>query len=242
MLERVLEPEVMDTAEEAASYDEMDHSEVNSRFAAELLQKIPVPSAGGRDRAAAAGTAAAASPQSLQLLDVGTGTAQIPIEMCRRLPVLSVTAIDASVEMLRVGQRNLEDAGMSDRIRLLCCDARDVPADDGQFDVVTSNSIVHHLPDPVPVIREMIRVLRPGGLLFVRDLLRPSSEQELNRLVEQYAGHESDHARQLFRDSLHASLTVPELVEMFAEAGGCGASIEQTSDRHWTAELQRLAS
>ena len=52
---------------------------------------------------------------------------------------------------------------------------------DASFDAVMSNSIVHHIPKPDDALAEMLRVLRPGGFLFVRDLLRPGaiSEQEI---------------------------------------------------------------
>ena len=48
----------------------------------------------------------------------------------------------------------------------------------------------------------MLRVLKPDGLLFVRDLLRPDDAATVDQLVEEYAGDESDHARQLFHQSL----------------------------------------
>ena len=57
----------------------------------------------------------------------------------------------------------------------------------------------------------MRRVLRPGGLLFVRDLLRPKTADEVEHLVATYAGDETPQQRQLFRQSLHAALTLDEL-------------------------------
>ncbi|MEZ6147292.1 MAG: class I SAM-dependent methyltransferase [Planctomycetaceae bacterium] len=70
-------------------------------------------------------------------------------------------------------------------------DGKSLPYEPGEFDVVMSNSIVHHIPEPFEALREMRRVVRPGGLLFVRDLLRPDSEAEVERLVTLHAGEET---------------------------------------------------
>ena len=58
-------------------------------------------------------------------------------------------------------------------------DAKELPFSDGHFAAVISNSIIHHIPSPGGVIAEMVRVVKPTGTLFVRDLLRPDSEADL---------------------------------------------------------------
>lgn len=228
MLPRTLEPEVMDTAEEAADYDAMDHAEVNRVFVDDLLAF-----AGG---AHAVGIAARrpGSTEPLRVLDVGTGTALIPIELARRGVAVRVTAIDLADEMLAVGRRNVAAAGLSDVIALERVDAKGLPYADGTFDVVMSNSIVHHIPEPRGTLAEMVRVLRDGGVLFVRDLLRPESSETAEHIVRTYAGGENDRQRQLFRQSLHAALTVEEVAELLDEIGQPREWVRQTSDRHWT--------
>src|SRR5437763_59295 len=162
MLPRVLEPEVMDSAEEARDYDAMDHAAVNRVFVQDFL---------------------AAWDGRWPVLDVGTGTAQIPIELCRQHPDVWVTGVDLAEHMLAVGQANVRRAGLEDRVRLERCDAKCLPHPAGAFAAVISNSIVHHIPEPVVVLAEMVRVLGRGGLLFVRDLLRPDDEAVLGHLV-----------------------------------------------------------
>ncbi|MBW3600744.1 MAG: class I SAM-dependent methyltransferase [Planctomycetes bacterium] len=215
MLSRVLEPEVMDSAEEAQDYNAMDHAEVNRRFVADLLE-----AAGGELRG--------------DVLDLGTGTALIPIELCGACEDCRVVAVDLAAHMLYVARVNVELTGLSDRIRLDRIDAKGLPYEDGCFPVVISNSIVHHIPEPRTALAEAVRVAAPGGLLFLRDLMRPADDGEVARLVAQYAGGENDHARQMFADSLRAALTVNEVRGLVSALGFSPQSVEATSDRHWT--------
>jgi ubiquinone/menaquinone biosynthesis C-methylase UbiE len=101
-LPRSLEPEVMDTAEEAAEYDAMDHREVNRRFVSDLLSLEPGPR---------------------RVVDVGTGTALIPIELCARCEGCTVVGADLAGHMLSLARRNVERAGFSARIELSLVDA-----------------------------------------------------------------------------------------------------------------------
>lgn len=213
MLPRVLEPEVMDSADEARDYDAMDHAAVNDVFVADF-------------RAAWAGQG--------PILDVGTGTAQILIAFCRQVPDVQVVGVDAAESMLAVGRENVVRARLADRIELKLADAKLLPFADGFFAAVMSNSIVHHIPEPAAVVAEMVRVLRPGGAIFVRDLLRPADEPTRQNLVNQYAAGANDHQRQMFADSLHAALTLAEVRQLVAAVGMDPAAVRQASDRHWT--------
>jgi ubiquinone/menaquinone biosynthesis C-methylase UbiE len=212
-LPRLLEPEVMDTAHEARDYDAMDHAAVNRVFVEDFL---------------------AVSPDTSLVLDVGTGTAQIPIELCRADPSSRVLAVDAAAHMLTLARSNIARAGFTSRIEPRLVDAKRLPLGDGIYTAVMSNSIVHHIPNPLAVLREMVRVLRPGGVLFVRDLLRPDDETQLEALVRLHAGTASEHGKAMFRASLHAALTLAELHEMVISLGRDPAGVTQTSDRHWT--------
>lgn len=219
MLPRTLEPEVMDTVAEAVDYDSMDHSQVNIAFVDDLL----------------AFAASTRNQPGLRILDVGTGTALIPIELCGRdLSDCSVTAIDLAGEMLKLARRNVEQAGLTDCIVVEQVDAKQMPYADASFAAVISNSIVHHIPEPRKVLAEMIRVLQPGGVLFVRDLLRPHDAATVEQIVQTYAGEENDHQRQMFRDSLHAALTLEEIRKLLSEHGLPAEWAMQTTDRHWT--------
>ncbi|MGD9721030.1 MAG: class I SAM-dependent methyltransferase [Pirellulales bacterium] len=217
-LERVLEPEVMDSAEDAHDYDAMDHAEVNRRFVGDFLA--------ARQRVAL--------PADAPVLDIGTGTAQIPIELCTREPRARVVAVDLAAHMLRVAAENVARARLADRITLEHIDAKGLPYVDGHFAAVMSNSIVHHVPEPKRVLAEMLRVTRSGGLVFVRDLARPLDENQVRHLVDSYAAGCNAHQRQLFDDSLRAALSVEEIQALVVELGYAAETVAATSDRHWT--------
>ena len=222
-LARVLEPEVMDSVLDAHDYDSMDHGEVNRRFVADFL----------------AAAASAELPKDNTVLDLGTGTAQIPIELCRQSPKARVVAIDLAEHMLVLARRNVDAAGLAAQIELKCVDAKGLPFADGQFAAVMSNSIVHHIPDPRMALAEAVRVVAPGGLIFIRDLARPYDNAEVAHLVEAYAGDCNEHQRRLFDDSLRAALSVDEMRALVVTWGCDQASVQATSDRHWTWSAQR---
>jgi len=214
-MQRVLEPEVMDSWEEAVAYDAMDFTEVNTAFA---------------ESAIALGSPAA------KVLDAGTGTGRIPILIAQRRPDWQIIGIDLASSMLQVGLKNVEQAGLQHQISLELVDAKQMPYQDAQFDLVISNSLIHHLPDPLPFFGELKRVLKPGGAILMRDLIQPDSEEVVNALVESIGSEYDEHQKLLFRNSLYAAFTLEEVKEMVTAAGLAGVNVYQSSNRHWTAE------
>ncbi len=214
-MQRVLEPEVMDTWEEAVEYDSMDFSEVNAAFAKSAI---------------------ALGPMSGKILDAGTGTARIPIAIAQMRPTWELTCIDLSANMLKQAAENVSRAKVEKQIKLESIDAKAMPYPESSFDMVISNSIIHHLPDPLPFLQEVKRVLKPNGAIFLRDLLRPEKPEMRDNLVEMYAGDGNLHQKQLFSDSLQAAFTLAEVEMMVETAGLLGLRIYESSDRHWTAE------
>mgnify|MGYP000668070601 CR=1 FL=1 len=219
-MKRILEPEVMDTVEDAEEYDAMDFSESDTGFAeraAALLGVMP----GGR------------------VLDIGTGTAKIPVLFLARRPGSKVLAVDMAGEMLRVAARNIAAAGLSQSCSLASMDAKALDVADGSFDLVMCNSIAHHVPEPLLLFREIARVAGPTGAVLLRDLIRPETPEAAWAIVDRLAAGDSQRQRQLFFDSLCAALTLDEVRELVAAAGLTGAVVTQSSDRHWSVERAR---
>jgi len=213
MIDRILEPEVMDSAAEAIDYDSMDHSAVNRIFVADFL---------------------AVWNRRSPILDLGTGTAQIPIEFCRQSPEGGIIAVDLAEHMLALGRENVKRAGFVERIQLVKVNARGLSYPDRSFAAVMSNSIVHHIPEPRAVFAEINRVAVSGATIFVRDLLRPESEASLIDLVQKHAGGANDHQQRMFAESLHAALTLAEVQALVKEFDYPPEGVRQTTDRHWT--------
>ncbi|MBI2378287.1 MAG: methyltransferase domain-containing protein [Deltaproteobacteria bacterium] len=213
MIERVLETEVMDSVEESLAYESMDHSTVNAAFVERLTQL----GASGR------------------MLDLGTGPAQIPVLVCRRIADATVLATDLASSMIELAEQRVRSEGLVDRIELRRVDAKQLPFPSASFDVVFSNTVLHHVPDPRPFLREAWRVLRPSGVFLVRDLRRPASEEALEALVRLHTRTDTPSQRALFRASLNASFTRSELSSLVAELG-IDASIVESTDRHISIE------
>ena len=220
-LPRVLEPEVMSSAEEAGEYDEMDFSATDVLFAERAVQLA-------RGAGAAVGLIA----------DLGSGNAKIPLAMC---PLLSnstrVCAVEMSAEMLAVAARNrARDGVSSSRLYLVAGDAKSAPFADRSVGMVTSNSLVHHIPEPRAVFQEIARIVRPGAPILIRDLVRPRNQQALDQLVQAHAVRWSPLQRTLFSDSLHAALTLEEVRKILDQCGLANVKVTQITDRHWSAE------
>ncbi len=217
MIPRVLEPEAMETVEEVRDYDAMDHSEVNARFVNDFLAAHG-PCRGG------------------EVLDVGTGTARIPIALAGADNQARVLALDLSENMLAQAEINIAAAGLTSRIRTFKGDAKALLDSFGRgiFEGVISNTIIHHIPDPLPALEAMAGLLASGGTLMVRDLARPASAGEIRWLADTYAAGESPEARALFTASLHAALTLEEIRSLITSMGLSPDNVTMTSDRHWT--------
>ncbi len=216
-MERRLEPEVMDTREETDAYAAMDHTEANASFVARLFEL------GARGR----------------MLDIGTGPGQIPLLVCERDPEASVLGVDLALHMLEHARALLAKSDFGDRVEYAVADAKALDLPSAHFDAVFSNTILHHIPDPVPFLREAGRVLQPGGTLLIRDLFRPSTAEDALALVLLHAGDATPGQQALFRNSLCAALAPDELRAMADQAGLHAAEITIDSDRHVSLQLAR---
>jgi ubiquinone/menaquinone biosynthesis C-methylase UbiE len=99
------------------------------------------------------------------LLDVATGTGRLPMALLRDRFPGRIVGLDLSLGMLRQAHRKLQPYG--DQVRLIWHDASHLPFDDGVFDAVTCLESLEFLPRPLEALDEMVRVLTPGGVLFL---------------------------------------------------------------------------
>lgn len=203
----------MDLPEEAAAYAAADFGAVNQAFVERLVELI--------------------GPTDVRhALDLGTGPADIPIRLARLRADIHITAVDGSAAMLCLAQGALRRTGANKHVRLVQADAKALPLAARSFDVVFSNSILHHVSDPDRFWREVRRVCKPGGLVFMRDLARPGTAVEARAVVDRHAGNESLLLQEEFYRSLLSAYTVDEVRRQLAGAGLSSLNIAMSSERH----------
>lgn len=201
--------------EAAEAYDAMGHGQVDEAFVDRVIEL---------------------GANTGHFLDVGTGPAQIPILLAQRCPHIQITGIDLSEEMLKIAERHVTDNGLTDRISLELIDAKTLPYPDNTFDGLISNSIVHHIHDAEKALQEMGRVVKPKGVVLIRDLIRPKTEAEAQSFVDRYAGEDTPYQQKLYYDSFLAAFTVAEVNQMLARMDMPGAVVVKSTDRHWSIE------
>jgi len=126
---------------------------------------------------------AARAHRGATVLDVGTGTGRLLVELARRRDDLALSGADLSADMIAVARHNAERAGLADRIALRAADVAELPYPDGSFDLVISTLSMHHWPSLPRATAELGRVLRPGGDVWIYDF-RFVSDAELTTAVD----------------------------------------------------------
>lgn len=113
--------------------------------------------------------------KALDVLDVATGTADIPLALLRGVGerIGRLDGIDPAERMLEVGRAKLARAGLEGRVQLSMASAENLPFDDAAFDAVTVVFGVRNFDDRDRALREMRRVLKPGGRLIVLEFGMP---------------------------------------------------------------------
>jgi len=210
-MERVLEPELMDDERQSIAYARADFSLSNQFFVDGLINDFPRPLS--------------------TAVDIGCGPGDVMIRLARALPDLNITAIDASAPMIALARGAVITEGLSDRIELVQGYVPGVALKAHSFDVVLSKDLLHHVPDPSVLWKEIARLGRPGAVVYVMDLVRPATAEEAHRIVDRVAAREDPILREDFYNSLCAAFTVDELREQVAGAG-LDLEVRQASDRH----------
>jgi demethylmenaquinone methyltransferase/2-methoxy-6-polyprenyl-1,4-benzoquinol methylase len=126
----------------------------------------------GRWRRTMVDRVAAARPG--RVLDVATGTGAVALDLVARTGA-HVTGLDLSPDMLARARERIARLGVADRVELVAGRAEDLPFPDGSFDAVTFTYLLRYVADPAATIRELARVVRPGGMMAGLDFHVPPS-------------------------------------------------------------------
>jgi SAM-dependent methyltransferase len=113
-------------------------------------------------------------PHASAVTDVGSGPGVAACALAQRLPDAQVLAVDGAQPLLDLAQARAADLGLAGRLATRRADLPDGLADLPPADLVWVSGVAHHLPDPVGTLRELGRLVRPGGLLALREGGLPS--------------------------------------------------------------------
>jgi demethylmenaquinone methyltransferase/2-methoxy-6-polyprenyl-1,4-benzoquinol methylase len=166
-----------------------------------------------------------------RVLDVATGTAAVARGLARAAPQRTVVGIDQSAEMLAAGRARIAAAGLDDRIALREGRAEALPFADGEFDALTFTYLLRYVDDPGATLRELARVLRPGGTMAMLEFAVPRGPWR--PLWDLYVGVGLPFAGRVVAPGWHevgrflgpsirdfyARLPVPALLELWRDAG-----------------------
>jgi cyclopropane fatty-acyl-phospholipid synthase-like methyltransferase len=212
-MDRVLEPELMGDPRQAEAYAQADFEKENQGFVERFREYFPE---------FAQGT----------VLDLGCGPGDIPIRFAKLYPACQVIGVDASAPMIQFGEQAVQQAGLTDRITLRCERYEEV-AGARIADAAISNSLLHHLPNPLQFWQKLRQLVKPGAPVLVMDLLRPESLDAAQAIVDQYAADEPDILRRDFYNSLLAAFTEDEIGSQLARMNMTRLLIDIPDDRHW---------
>lgn len=107
-----------------------------------------------------------------RVLDAGCGFGTLAIEVAKAFPGTKVVGIDISRPMLDIALSEARDAGLGERVTFETRNITSLGYEDGTFDAVISVNVLHHVEPPERMLAEIDRVLRPGGILIIKDLRR----------------------------------------------------------------------
>lgn len=151
-----------------------------------------------------------------ELLDVATGTADLAIMAARKGAARRVTGADISEGMLSHGRDKVRAAGLVDRVILQQADSLALPFDDGRFDAVTVAFGARNFEDLEQGIKEMLRVLRPGGRLFILEFSKPR-KAPMKQLFRFYFHRVMPTVGRMVSKDSSAYTYLPESVDAFPE-------------------------
>lgn len=216
LLTRIPEPELMDDDDQARAYAEADFAEPHNHFVQLLQETFPE------------------LPETGTALDLGCGSGDITLRFARAFPAWSVEGWDASEAMLNYGYQAVAAAQLQDRITLkkVYVPQSDTVSDTVSFPLIFSNSLLHHLADPMALWTEVKQQSGLGTAVFIMDLMRPAKRETAKDFVDLYAQGEPEVLRRDFFNSLLAAYRVDEVQDQLAQAGLDKLQMREVSDRH----------
>ena len=150
------------------------------------------------------------------ILDVATGTADLAIRMAKDMPSAKIIGVDLSKKMLEIGNQKIAEKQLSQRIRLEAADAAYLPYSDNSFDTVTAAFGVRNFSDLEQGLREMFRVAKNGGTVFILEFSQPNSFG-IKAPYRFYAHHLLPLIGQIVSRNKNATSYLPSSIDSFPD-------------------------
>ncbi|WP_394754179.1 class I SAM-dependent methyltransferase [Crenothrix sp.] len=211
-MNRILEPELMEDEDQVKAYAEADFDIPHNQFITRLDHFINGAQFGG------------------VALDLGCGPGDISCRFASAYPLSKIHAVDGSEAMIHFARQQTPD-DVNRRIRFILGMLPDVMLPQLSYELIFSNSLLHHLYDPQVLWQVIKKYSKPGTHIIIMDLLRPDNIESAHALVSTYAGNEPEILQRDFYNSLLAAFTLAEIKQQLKHAA-LDLSVEQISDRH----------
>lgn len=213
-MERIPEPELMLESDQAKAYAEGDFEQAHEMFIDLCHKQFP------------------SMHDFKNILDLGCGTGDISLRLIRRFPDFQIVGVDGSNAMLHWAKEAYKNqARKGENIRWVEGYLPDVKLDGPPFDLIVSNSLLHHLHQPKVLWESIKKYTNSETCVFIMDLFRADSADHAAELVDLYAANEPAVLKQDFYNSLCAAFSIEEVQEQIIDAGLL-FNIQKVSDRH----------
>ncbi len=210
-MKRQAEPELMEDSAQVYAYAQADFSAPHTEFINRLRAFINTPSFNGL------------------VLDLGCGPGDISLKFALAFPNSTIHAIDGSKAMIDYAQTLLINNNV--QLEFIHGKLPEATLPFSAYDLIFSNSLLHHLAEPMTLWHTIKRYAKPGASIMLMDLLRPNSTTAAQTLVETYATNEPELLKRDFYHSLLAAYTQTEVQQQLVSAQ-LNFNVEQISDRH----------
>ena len=216
-MQRVPEPDLMNDWAQAIAYAEADFEAPHNAFIQRLKQAFPALASAGH------------------ALDLGCGPGDITMRFAEAFPHWHVDGIDGANSMLTIGKKAIQSRQLQNQISFYQVYLPEGAMPRDSYDLIFSNSLLHHLSDPLDLWRSLHALSHHNTPIFVMDLMRPESRDVAATMVDHYAAGEPMVLREDFFNSLLAAYSLDEVRTQFSQTQLSHLQLEAVSDRHWIA-------
>ena len=206
----------MEKKEQAYAYSNADFSNSNDLFLEKLFKFCSI-------------------TDKTKILDVGCGDGEIPIEIYRKTKS-KITVLDGSAAMLDEFSKKMSTNNIDD-IKIIQKRYEDTRLTEKSFDILISNSVLHHVKSPKQFWEKSFSLVRQQGHIMLMDLFRPSNEHDLSAVLDKYGGNDAVLLSD-FENSLRAAYTLDEVEDQLSSFPNISSSVKAISDRHFFVTIE----